>query len=448
MMKYAKVRRYVFLIPLHVWGFISIPNYHRHTWMNKLHNLVYKKLLYMAFMLSLALQHACTFVYAIHDLPEFLQRLFESVLVVTCVVDLVFYNFKYDEITELFDLQEKVFKVSDKKIHRKYLTIEFFEVGVFFACSIFSMVGILSETFLPVSERNLYLMSTVYRRKYPDKILPLNFWTPSFIDPSEMPYFVLFYLFEVYAVAMVLTVVFERLFILASFPTSLLGQYKMLAELVKLIGVELKDNAGENIFYTDIAHGTYISETQLLNLISNDMPGTSKQDMALKLKRWAKKDYPDFYLKQIIKRHQELDHVMVKYTQYSVSYYNLLILLCLVLWLLAFYQLAYMLHLSIFNFFKIIMEFIFTFLSYVHFNMQSERLTSCNESIARALGRCGWYNCSPAVRRKICIFVNSVRRPRQFCLFGNSLEMSKPHLISVLKMAFSFINFMQLQGPL
>ncbi|KAI5751258.1 hypothetical protein M8J77_005828 [Diaphorina citri] len=266
-MKYSKARRHVYLIPLHVCGFISIPNFHRYPWMNKLHNNVYRKYLCVVFVVAVSLQVASTFIHAIRDLPEFLQRLYESALVSSCVVDFVFYNTRLNQIIELFDLQEEVFKVTNKKIHRKYLKMEFYEVGMFLVFCILMLVGLLSQTFLPRSDENLNLIRTLYRRKYPTRILPFNMWTPSFIDVSEMKYFVILYFFDVYGLVVILTLVFERILLQIVFPTSLLGQYEMLAEFVKLIGAEHRDKYGESIFYTDIAHGTYITETQILERI-------------------------------------------------------------------------------------------------------------------------------------------------------------------------------------
>lgn len=38
----------------------------------------------------------------------------------------------------------------------------------------------------------------------------------------------------------------------------------------------------------------------------------SKQNMILELRKWAKKDYPIFYVRQIIKRQQELEDLTSK----------------------------------------------------------------------------------------------------------------------------------------
>ncbi|XP_026683351.1 uncharacterized protein LOC103514635 [Diaphorina citri] len=178
------------------------------------------------------------------------------------------------------------------------------------------------------------------------------------------------------------------------------------------------------------------------------MTEISKQDAILKLKQWTKNNYPDFYFQRINRRQQELDYVMVKYRRYAVTFYSFIFLPLLILWLLAFYQMAYMSHLPMFNFFKITMEFLLTLLNYFHLTIQSERLNSCNERIAQAITQCSWYNCSPAMRKKIGVFVNSVRRSRRLCLLGNSVRLSKPNLLRILRMAFSFVNFMRIENRL
>ncbi|KAI5747606.1 hypothetical protein M8J77_016438 [Diaphorina citri] len=395
--------------------------------------------------MSLILQYAGTFIFAIQDLSEFLQRLFESAFSATCAVDFLFYIFKLEEIIELFDVQERVYTVTNKRIHRKYLVQEYREVIMYFVTTGLVMVGLLIETVLPVSGRTLNLMSTVYRRKYPSRILPFNVWTPSFIDASEKEYFITFYLLDVYLIILILTMVFGRMMLQTMFPTSLLGQYKMLAEFIKLIGVDHKDKSGETIFYTDIARGRYFTET---DIIENHRSEISKQDMILELRKWAKKDYPIFYVRQIIKRQQELEDLTSKYMRYAVSYYSSIFLPLLTIWLLAFYQMVYVKTVPQYNFIKFVAEFLFTVVSYLHLTIQSERLDDCNGSIQMAINQSRWYNSSPAVRRELYVLFNSVRKSRQLSLLGNCVEFTKPGILRYVKMAFSFINFLQIEGRL
>jgi hypothetical protein len=134
--------------------------------------------------------------------------------------------------------------------------------------------------------------------------------------------------------------------------------------------------------------------------------------------------------------------------RYAVSYYSSIFLPLLTIWLLAFYQMVYVKSVPQYNFIKFVAEFLFTVVSYLHLTIQSERLDDCNGSIQMAINQSRWYNSSPAVRRELYVLFNSVRKSRQLSLLGNCVEFTKPGILRYVKMAFSFINFLQIEGRL
>lgn len=266
-MDYNKARRYVFLLPLHVIGLISIPNFYEHDWKNKLHRLVYRNFMWVGIIFGVLLQLTSTFIYSIHDLSEFLQRLLECLSDITILSTIFYYNVLMKEVIELLDLQEKEFKVSNIKIHKKYILQEQKFLAIAFLFSICVSTSFLIETILPKSERTLWLMTSLYHRKHPDRVLPFNMWTPSFIDASDMEYFVILYLLEVCLLVYFTAGVFEMAVMHIIFPISLKGQYTMLGEFVELMGVEHRDSVGDLIFYSDVATGEYLTETQMLHFV-------------------------------------------------------------------------------------------------------------------------------------------------------------------------------------
>lgn len=107
-------------------------------------------------------------------------------------------------------------------------------------------------------------MVSVYHRKHPLRLLPFNAWTPGFIDISNKAWYLIMYLFQFNALVFMAVATFGVLAVQIVFPTPLKGQYDMFVEFVEKIGVNHKDSWGENIFYTDVASGRYVTETQLL----------------------------------------------------------------------------------------------------------------------------------------------------------------------------------------
>ncbi|KAI5741202.1 hypothetical protein M8J76_011409 [Diaphorina citri] len=437
-MDYTKVRRYILLIPLHVFGLISLPNFYRHAWMNKAHRLIYRSFMWTIIALTITVLATTSFIYAIHDLSEFLQRILESISITTFSSELVYYNLRLGKLIELFDLQEQLFKVSNVRIHRKYLLLEWIELAVVLLLNVLLTGGLLMEPFLPMTERNMFLLTSIYHRKHPSRTLPIPIWTPSFISIDEKRYYVLFFLFEIYIIVIVLITITVAMMLLILFPSSLAGQYEMLEEFIKLLGVEHRNACGELIFYTDVATGTN-------NKTKHEI---SKEDLNMKLKQWRTKEYPYFYLKQIVKRQQTLDLVMKKYKMFLKDLYESIFAPFIVIWVLAFYQMAYMKHLPFYNRFKIVFEFLYTFLAVFQFAIKSESLNDCHVRLAGALYQSRWYNCSPEVRKTLCILLRNFQDSRHFFLLRGIVKVAFTFLLRMVNVAFSFINFVKLRGQL
>ncbi|KAI5748652.1 hypothetical protein M8J76_000954 [Diaphorina citri] len=206
-------------------------------------------------------------------------------------------------------------------------------------------------------------------------------------------------------------------------PTSLLGQYEMLGEFVKLIGVEHRNKFGEYIFYTDVETGEYLTENQIMNNGDHEnLPTRRKKDLAKKLKQWRTLIYPSFYLTQIMRRYQGLNQVMSK--------------------------IAYMKHLPKYNCIKIAIQFTCELLGSYNLSHQADKLNTCNEIIAQAIYQSGWHNCTPQERKKICVFLKNAQQEREMAALGRIYKINRRQYLICIKAGFSFINFMKMTGQL
>ncbi|KAI5756542.1 hypothetical protein M8J77_025781 [Diaphorina citri] len=350
-------------------------------------------------------------------------------------------------VIELFDLQEKLFKVSNRNIYKKCILKEYTLLITALLFTILVSMGYIIETLLPASERTLWLMSSLYHSKHPHRILPIIIWTPSSIDVTDDHYFVPFYLIELYATLLLHMATFEAAVLQTIVPTSLLGQYEMLGEFVKLIGVEHRDYFGEHIFYFDIAAGRYLTETQILNRAS-ERQHTRVENMEVKLKYWRTLIYPRFYSTQVVRRYQVLNQVMNKYIQLQETVMNITVLPFLMVWFLSFYQIACMKHLPKSNCIKIVVEFFSVFLGAYFIISQVDKLNTCNEIIAQAIYQSGWYNCTPQERKKICVFLKNAQEEREIRVLGGVIKANRPQFLNMIHTAFSFLNFMKVTGRL
>lgn len=233
-----KGKRALFLLPNHWGGLIDIPNYFKSPWKKHLHD-AYKWILFSAALVAGPLNIASTLINSRHDLSEFLQRSLECSVVLGYVGENLIYKFKIKDVISLFDHQEKVFTKSNLSIYKKYARKENLEIVFVLVFICITLVGMIVETQLPLSERAEYLMTSIYHRKHPQRVLLFHLWTPSFIDTSERKYFYVLYLFQLYALGLLMAAIFE-VTLLYLIPTPLVGQYEMLGEFVKMIGSDTK----------------------------------------------------------------------------------------------------------------------------------------------------------------------------------------------------------------
>lgn len=263
-MKFPHIKhRHLFLRTLHIWAFVRLPEM-ADSWTDKPVVLCLRYFLLGAGILFGCLMGLSTFLQAIHDTSEFIQRLLEFLLAFSMSVECFHMGVRLQQLLDLFDLQDRIFHVSNLRIYKKYARKENIEMGINITLNVMATLGLMFETVLPLTERNAFLMMSIYHRKHPIRVLPFNIWTPGFIDTSNRTVYLVVYLFEVSASGFVAVATFGVLAMFIVFPTPLKGQYEMFAEFVQKTGANHQDSWGENIFYTDVASGRYVTETQLL----------------------------------------------------------------------------------------------------------------------------------------------------------------------------------------
>lgn len=97
-----------------------------------------------------------TFLQAIHDTSEFIQRLLEFLNALLVAVEALHIGFRLQQMLDLCHLQDKIFRVSNLKISEKYARKENIEIGVNIVLNVMATLGLMFETFLPLTERNAF----------------------------------------------------------------------------------------------------------------------------------------------------------------------------------------------------------------------------------------------------------------------------------------------------
>ncbi|KAL1450467.1 hypothetical protein WDU94_002832 [Cyamophila willieti] len=456
-MKTYTGKRSWFLTSLDIFGFTNMPNFFQTSWKNKLLKVIFNRILFTGALCVMSLEVVCTFIYSIHDVAEFLQKLLESTAILMYLTESWLCKFRQREFINLFDLQERVFTVSDQKLYNKYLWKEKMELKTVIFMNVLTICGLILETLMPVSERTFYLMTSIYHKKHPERRLPFQIWTPNCIDSSDKGPYVGFYLLEIYALVIVVVAIFNVTVLQIFIPTPLVAQYKMFAKFVQKIGMEHRDRFGENIFYTNVSTGEYLTETELLNYwlkntklehVRADIYGATKRNSILQCTFWKKNKYQIFYVKKIIVRHQELNNFMNQYHQLMNSLHCLTVIPFFIVLVLSFYQFAYLKHLPWFYSMKILIEFLFIVGGMWHITTQSEMLNHCNEMIEKAVYNSQWYKGSPKLKHNALLILRNARTPKYFRFLSGLAELKYSFMLAVFKTAFSFLNFMKINGQL
>lgn len=264
-MEYTKVRRYVFLLPLHILGGICLPNFYTRRWMEKVHIHVFQNIINILMLLFVCFTFLNVILGAIKDVFGFLPRFQELSMAGIFVCQVVSMKMRWKQILEVFDHQEKLFKVSNTKVANEYIAREQLELKVLFAIFLLNLVSFLTVPLVAGFDKSV--QDNVNEHKYPHRFLPLIVPTlmPRSFDPSELHNFIIIYVVELLAACCVIVSYYSLNTLGILVVTPLEGQYKMLAKFVQLIGANHCDAEGSAIFYTDVANGEYeyISEVMM-----------------------------------------------------------------------------------------------------------------------------------------------------------------------------------------
>uniref|UniRef100_A0A8D8X2N8 Uncharacterized protein n=1 Tax=Cacopsylla melanoneura TaxID=428564 RepID=A0A8D8X2N8_9HEMI len=94
--------------------------------------------------------------------------------------------------------------------------------------------------------------------------------------------------------------------------------------------------------------------------------------------------------------------------------------------------------------YKIVLEFMGIFFEYyicVHF---SERLDDFQSRVNRAISKSHWYKCSKSTRRDILMLLRRTQGPNHLNFYDGAIVLSRAYFLSVVKLSYTFVNFMRL----
>ncbi|KAL1460540.1 hypothetical protein WDU94_012517 [Cyamophila willieti] len=228
---------------------------------------------------------------------ELVQAIFEDAFSFLGLYLVNFIRLNHGELVSLIEFMDKFFSKADANIigRCKYQS-KMLLIAVFAALNC-SVLGAFLESVLPLSENDLQIRRLVYQTKHPERRHLFNVHFP-FIDESESWAFEIVLAHQVYGCILMNCLYSLTLCILPLILLTVQGQYEMLANYVAKIGVEHRDNIGNEIMYTNIVTDEFYAVTtyeKARKFIFDKKVFVRRQEV-----------YQQFHLKQIVQFHHKL----------------------------------------------------------------------------------------------------------------------------------------------
>ncbi|KAI5722991.1 hypothetical protein M8J76_016582 [Diaphorina citri] len=246
-----------FLHSLHMFGFLSLPNFYQDPRKTQWHRY-YSNVVVTTLFLHNVSTTSALFVYCVHDLGDFFEKVFEGLACVICAVDVFYLRWNLAQFLALLDSFEEFALrharnptlVSLKRREKNVLRL----VRVVMALSV---IGLNLLPLLPKSPQELARLQRIYKHKYPQNTFSVPLYIP-YIDTSEPTVYAILYVltafcgFLYYSTLTMTAVVFSFLVF------DLKAYAEVASALVLLLGQEHRDPQGRLIFYTNLVQNEYI----------------------------------------------------------------------------------------------------------------------------------------------------------------------------------------------
>ncbi|KAI5696048.1 hypothetical protein M8J75_007385 [Diaphorina citri] len=401
-----------FLHSLHMFGFLSLPNFYQDPRKTQWHRY-YSNVVVTTLFLHNVSTTSALFVYCVHDLGDFFEKVFEGLACVICAVDVFYLRWNLAQFLALLDSFEEFALrharnptlVSLKRREKNVLRL----VRVVMALSV---IGLNLLPLLPKSPQELARLQRIYKHKYPQNTFSVPLYIP-YIDTSEP---------TVYAILYVLTAFCGFLYYSTLTMTAVV--FSFLVFDLKAYAEEHRDPQGRLIFYTNLVQNEYI-----LRDIGNYVdPNDDSSD--------------DFNMREEIKA---IRYVFVHNPQlddYYVSSLSIRAPIGLLMILTSMYgSLAHEL-LSTPKRIKTGCECIILLCAYFGYFFCGEMLVLCHVGSATWFSH--WHKCSLRTKRGLLMLMRISQKIKDMTLFP-PLKLRYNVMLSVFRASYSFFHLMNIR---
>uniref|UniRef100_A0A8D9ED10 Odorant receptor n=1 Tax=Cacopsylla melanoneura TaxID=428564 RepID=A0A8D9ED10_9HEMI len=237
-------------------------------------------------------------------LPEFFQALCDNMIFWYLNCYCFYYHIRNRKLCHIIELTENTFTKADQQIVQKYhKRSNLFSIVLFIVVFSSSMFTIFLETVMPIPQNELEIRRYVYRTAHPERRHAGPVRIP-FLDESKSWTYEIIYVLQMYILAIHSVWATCLSSIVPVMLMHIQGQYEILCKYISMIGKEHRDIVGNRIFYTSIERNEYVIES------TPPVKRRNTQNRINRMPRRNKQIYEDDYLRQIVKFHQKLQHLL------------------------------------------------------------------------------------------------------------------------------------------
>ncbi|KAL1453582.1 hypothetical protein WDU94_009913 [Cyamophila willieti] len=140
-------------------------------------------------------------------------------------------------------------------------------------------------------------------------------------------------------------------------------------------------------------------------------------------------------------------YLLIYFTRVISPFMSVLVVVNIEFIVLCFYQMvASSTDISLLRYLKFVAVFFAVMLEFFLICCNSSEVADdCNAMMVNAIKQCGWENCTNQTRRDLCILLRRVQRPNHLKFNQGMIVLSRLLFIKVVKLAYSFVNFMRVK---
>ncbi|KAI5724956.1 hypothetical protein M8J77_009297 [Diaphorina citri] len=447
---------------MHLCGLLCLPNFYRDPRKNSWHRVYSGAVLSLLGVYSVSIT-ASLVLFAVNDLGEFCERLYEVLCVYICLLDLFFMRWnmdKYMDIVDIFETFERS-HASNAILTRFQRTLNRI-LRVFFVVIFAMIVAVNIIPLVPKSQSSLDWVSRIYRYSHPQNTFDIPLYIPR-ADPSEPCLYACVYCALMYVAFLFYVIIGMSLMYFPCCAYIVKCYTDVLADFASHIGGQHFTADGHLIYYTNLFNNTFIVSKRDSAMEEADMdpvkPNSVKSAEGSQESNCVPSSIqinmenvdsvqsvdPDctdyFYVKQVILFQKKLISIREKIDALFAQNFRVRILIGILLVIVSVLASLFPGSMPPVNRAQTILEVLALLVGYMVMFHCAETLAACNDTLRTTAWCSQWYQCSNHTKRILGFFLRMNQKLKHIVIF-KILLFGYTFMIGTFRLAWTLFHLM------